>query len=192
VAEPTRAERTLAVAERVRAALAEHGVDCALIGAMAMAVHNYARSTRDLDLGTATDPFRVLAPLARELRAQGLDAVLNEPDHDDPLGGVVNVSGDDFDPIQIVNFLNPLGGGENPGLEAVQQATPVPGTSFRVVDLPHLIALKLYAGGPKSKLDVIELITRNPTLDLERTRDVCARFGLGEALSSLLNDLGRG
>lgn len=54
---------------------------------------------------------------------------------------------------------------------------------LRLVPIPHLIALKLYAGGHKSKADIVELITRNPELDLEEVRKLCAGYrlkGLGE------------
>jgi hypothetical protein len=41
-----------------------------------------------------------------------------------------------------------------------------------------LIALKLYAGGRKSEADIVELIRRNPELDVESVREVCARYRL--------------
>ena len=45
--------------------------------------------------------------------------------------------------------------------------------------IPQLIALKLYAGGHKSKADIIELLVRNPDLDLGEVRSVCARYLVG-------------
>jgi len=77
---------------------------------------------------------------------------------------VLTVTGEDFDPVQVVNFLNPLSRRRNPGSEAVRTATAgaVAGSPLRLVTLPYLIALKLYAGGYKSRLDVLELLTRNP------------------------------
>ena len=39
--------------------------------------------------------------------------------------------------------------------------------------------LKLYAGGHKSKADIIELLVRNPDLELDEVRSVCARYRLG-------------
>jgi hypothetical protein len=184
----SRAERTLAIAERVRQHLSAQGVESALIGAMALAVHNYPRSTEDLDIATATDPFTVLRELVTTLRGEGLAAELNEPDRDDPLGGVVNVRGDDFELVQVVNFLNPLGGAPNPGADAIRSATPIPGMGLKVADLSHLIALKLYAGGAKSKLDVIELLARNPGADRAAIRAVCARHRLDAALDSILGE----
>jgi hypothetical protein len=50
---------------------------------------------------------------------------------------------------------------------------------LKIVPIPHLIALKLQAGGHKSKADIIELPVRNPDLELDEVRSVCARYGLG-------------
>ena len=50
---------------------------------------------------------------------------------------------------------------------------------LKIAPIPHLIALKLYAGGHKSKADIIELLVRNPDLELDEVRSVCARYGLG-------------
>jgi hypothetical protein len=61
------------------------------------------------------------------------------------------------------------------------------------VALPHLIALKLHAGGDGSKRDVIELLQRNEengTLNIEAVRHVCQRFMLGSKLDGILKDMG--
>jgi hypothetical protein len=169
------------MAARIATILDELGVPSALIGAAALAVHGYPRATRDIDLAVATDPFTTLEEarqrIARELRAT---ANLVTPDADDPLGGVLTVTGEDFDPVQVVNFSNPLNGRTNPGSEAVRSAIagPVTGSPLRLVTLPYLIALKLFAGGYKSRLDVLELLTRNPAAPLDEIARVCAAFGL--------------
>lgn len=120
------------------------GIDSALIGALALAVHGYTRATEDADLATDVDPFTQLKDAARVLQDAGFNVEFATPDSDDTLGGVITISGDDFDPIQIVNFYNPLRPGLiNPGADAVRFATPqaVGDGTLRVVDLPHLIAL---------------------------------------------------
>ena len=50
---------------------------------------------------------------------------------------------------------------------------------LKIMPIPLLIALKLYAGGHKSKADIIELLVRNPDLELDEVRSACARYGLG-------------
>lgn len=177
---------TLELAARVAAALREEGAEPALIGAMALAVHGFVRATADLDLAVVTDPNAMLRPVARRLRAEGLDCELVLPDADDPLGGVLTVRGGGADPVQVVNFLNPFRArNSNPGIEAVATATEVAGLPFRVVDIPHLVALKLWAGGPKSALDVSELLGANPNTSLAGIDEVCARFGLTAAWQSI-------
>lgn len=186
-----RAWRTLEVAERLQSLLEEHGIDSALIGAMACAVHGYSRATRDVDLAVYADPVQTLPAVVRALSASGLSAEFSRPDADDPLGGVITVSGDDFDPVQVVNFYNPLSSSDNPGRESIREAHEIGRErSLRVVSLPHLIALKLYAGGAKSRLDVIELLERNASLELGPVRELCKRFGLAESLDAVLDELG--
>lgn len=185
-----RARRTLEQTERVHLLLAEHGLDSALIGAMACAVHGYSRATEDVDLAVYADPVQKLPAVVRALTLMGLTTEYNGPDADDPLGGVITLTAEDHDPIQIVNFCNPLSGEDNPGWEAIQGAQGLQGQRLRVVGLPHLIALKLYAGGAKSRLDVIELLERNSSTDLDSLRACCRRFGLAESLESILAEVG--
>ena len=45
------------------------------------------------------------------------------------------------------------------------------------VRLPR--SASVYAGGHKSKADIIEWLVRNPDLELDEARSVCARYGLG-------------
>jgi hypothetical protein len=182
-------QKTLEIAQRVVGIASDLGIDLVLIGAVALAVHRYVRATVDLDLASAVDPSTALQKLTDALRAEGLDAELNLPDAQDPLGGVLNINGADFNRIQIVNFVNPWNGLAPVGRESVATAVAMEGEPFKVVDLPHLIALKLYAGGNKSKTDVIELLEHNQDADLAEIRRVCARFGLGQALETLLSDL---
>lgn len=185
-------DRTLEMAVRVALILEGLGVPCAVIGAAALAAHGYPRATEDIDLAVATDPFSVLREAQLRIASTlSVEATLVTPDADDPLGGVLSVTAEGCDPVQVVNFFNPLSSSRNPGAEAVQSAVPgiVVGTALRVVDLPHLVALKLYAGGYKSRLDVLALLERNPGLDLSETQQVCARFGLDEALRAVLDEV---
>ncbi|MBC7367108.1 MAG: hypothetical protein H7343_09900 [Undibacterium sp.] len=80
-------------------------------------------------------------------------------------------------------------GGRFPAVieDAVRLSTLVvrEGSSLKIVPGPHLIALKLYAGGHKSEADIIELLVRNPDLDLDDVRAVCTR-GLVGGLDELI------
>jgi hypothetical protein len=103
---------------------------------------------------------------------------------------VITIRGPGFKPVQVVNFRNPWNGEAPVGREAIHQAIPIEGTAFRVVDLHHLIALKLYAKSRKSEIDILELLERNRPIDVAALRDVCGRFGLGERLEPLLAEVG--
>lgn len=184
--------QTLLAAEKIAEILAGTGVASALIGAVALAAHRYPRSTEDLDLAVGVEPRR-LDEMARDLRGQGFTAEVSEPDDLDPLGGVLRVTAEGIDRIEIVNFCNPPGGGFPALIEAaLRDAAPYrQGTSLRVVTLPHLILFKLYAAGAKSKNDVLELLSRNPEIDLNALRDACKRFRMDRRLDAWLRDLGR-
>ncbi len=44
--------------------------------------------------------------------------------------------------------------------------------------IPQLIAMKLYAGGYKSKAEIVELLRRNPEIDIAQLRSACKRYRL--------------
>ena len=91
--------------------------------------------------------------------------------------GVIDVSGS-FGLVQIFSYA-----GRFPAVieDAVRLSTLVvrEDSPLKIMPIPHLIALKLYAGGHKSKADIIELLVRNPDLELDEVRSACARYGLG-------------
>lgn len=185
-----RTERTLSVAEAIANSLRESGTRSAVIGAIALAFHGYARATQDVDIATHVDPRTVLRDIQRSLKQQGYTTRLIFPDPDDPLGGVLTVTGDDFDAVQVVNFYNPWALSGNPGESSIHTAVAcIPGYDLPVVDVPHLVALKLYAGGPRNRSDVLELLERNRDIDRSEIRRVCEQFSLTADLDEMLEDL---
>jgi hypothetical protein len=168
-------EAILRAAEDVVAILQRHQMDAVVIGAVALAAYQYVRQTEDLDLGVNAD-LPALRTLAASLREAGYTVELREPDGADPLGGVIDVTGD-FGLLQIVNF-----GDRFPAVieDALRISTLVvrEGSMLKLVPIPQLIALKLYAGGYKSKADIVELLVRNPDLDLTEIRSVCQQYRL--------------
>jgi hypothetical protein len=97
----SREERTLQVAERVVELLRQHEIQSAVIGAMAMAVHLYPRYTEDFDLAININPFPTMRRLEETLRQEGFEARFDAPDPDDALGGVLRVSGEEFETIEV-------------------------------------------------------------------------------------------
>jgi hypothetical protein len=146
-----------------------------VIGAVALAAYHYVRQTNDVDLGVNAD-LPTMRMIVGALRQAGFMAELREPDGDDPLGGAIDVTGS-FGLLQIISFA-----GRFPAVieDALKEATLVvrAGSLLRLVPIPQLIALKLYAGGYKAKADIVELLARNPDLDLAAVRNVCMRYRL--------------
>jgi len=147
----------LTLAARVIEHLRGHGIEGAIIGGVAMAVHGIARATVDLDV--LVSDARVLAegfwdPLGDEVQVQ-----VRKGDAMDPLVGVVRcVSG-----AAVVDVV--VGGAGWMG-DAVARATPreLAGDVLRVVEAADLVLLKLYAGGPQDLLDVRLLLGADPAL----------------------------
>lgn len=193
------ADPTLELLERVAGVAKTLGIETAVIGAVAMAAHNYVRATADADLGTYVDPYTDLGRLRDALAASGLHVELRTPDDEDPLGGVLRVweredeNGYPVDFVDVVNFKNPHRPGHHtPGVEAIHAAIPVEGRpTLRFVSLAHLIALKLYTRGLRDKADVVELLRHNPDADMHEILDVVRGFGLDAELQSIIGELER-
>jgi hypothetical protein len=138
---------------RVAAELERAGIACALCGAGALAVHGVARSTYDIDLLT-TDPRTLHDATWRALAATGAHAEIRRGDDDDPLRGVVRVTENGERPVDVIV-------GRHAWQAAVVDAarpSRMLGTDVRVVDVPSLILLKLYAGGPQDLWDIEQLM----------------------------------
>lgn len=186
-----RAERTLEVARRVSAILTREGVAHAVVGSVAMALHGYVRATRDLDLGVLVPPSPRLGAIAAALLREGLRSETSLPAPDDDLGGVLTVVGDDFDPVQIVNFHNPPRPPPALVRSALDGAVRLGSFPVPAVDLPHLVALKLSTGAYRDELDVLELLEVRSDFDRDAIRATCGRFGLAGALERVLARPGR-
>lgn len=188
--------------------LNDEGVRPLLIGALALAAHGYARHTTNIDLGVSMSP-RDFARFAKQLTAiGGLHVELDPAGPDDPLGGVINLylgeraegGGDgagpwDFpgaDPpkVQLVNFDNAPAGGF-PLLIKDALARSRARSEVLQADLPtleDLILFKAYAGGPKSRNDVAELLTRTRP-DVELLRERARAYNMSEDLEFVLDGL---
>lgn len=180
------AESNLRAAERVASLLVENGVPAVVIGAVALAAYRYVRHTEDIDLGVDAD-LPKMRTLAAALRDEGFVVDFHEPDGDDPLGGVMDVSGP-FGLIQVVSFANRFPAVIRDAL-AGDDVRIRPGSDLRLVPLAQLVALKLYAGGSRSKSDIVELLRRNPEADLDAIRTACRRYRL-RGLDAALQELG--
>jgi hypothetical protein len=180
----SRARKSFEVARRVLDLLKRNELGAAVIGSVALAVHGYVRATTDLDLGVAVLTFESLRSMAEQLRERGYDVDVGEPGVDDPLGGVVTVSGPDFDSVQLVNLRAASGRNERLARDAIETAQRIEGIDLPVVDLPHLVALKLVSGSRQDQLDVVHLLRANPRARMEDVVAVCRKHRLKKQLDS--------
>jgi hypothetical protein len=160
-------------AEAIALLLAEEGLECVVIGAVALAVHRYVRFTEDVDL-------------VEVLESKDYHVVFHEPDGDDPLAGVIDITGS-FGMVQIVSFENRFPAAIRDALAG--EKIPLQASSdLRVIPIPQLVALKLYAGGLKSLTDIVEMLRRNPEVDLEEIGETCRNYrirGWGKVMEEL-------
>lgn len=178
-------EASLQLAAEVSADCERLGCEVLLIGALALAVHGYPRGTEDVDFAVAVSP-RELARLAHELGRPGLEVTLHESDAQDPLGGVITVRRAGALPVQLVNFDNsPAGGFPRLVHDALGRATKPEGAIAKLVTAEDLVLFKLYAGGPKSALDILELLTRAP-VDIGQLKELAADYGMSDELARVL------
>lgn len=180
------AEGNMKAAERVASLLVRNDVPALVIGAVAMAAHRYVRYTEDIDLGVDAD-LPKMRVLANALRDEGFTVELREPDSDDPLGGVIDVSGP-FGLVQVVSFANRFPAVIRDAL-AGEDVRIRAGSDLRLVPIAQLVALKLYAGGSGSKSDIVELLRRNPEVNIDDIRATCRKYRL-RGLDAVLKDLG--
>jgi hypothetical protein len=92
--------------------------------------------------------------------------------------------------VQIVNYGDRFPAVIDGGL-AMSDTVIRPGSHLRIVPLPHLVALKLYAGGTKSHADIVELLACNPDADTAMIRQLCREWRL-RGLDPLIEEAGRG
>lgn len=163
----------LAEAEKIAKIASGQELRLILIGALALAAYQYVRTTEDVDMaGNVSLPqLRLLTDL---LQGAGYQVELREPDAQDPLGGVLDVRSE-AGLIQIISFADRFPAVIHDALSesrlVVRENSPLP-----IVPLPHLVVLKLYAGGLKSKADVVELLSRNADANLDEIEALCDHY----------------
>lgn len=178
-------EVTLTIVDRVLAHCRGRQVEPLLIGAVALAARGYPRYTEDVDLAVAL-PLSEFEVLAHSLRSEFSEVSLAHPDAQDPLGGVITIRETGALPIQIINFDNsPSGGFPRLVQDALVRAEIHDGTLAKIPLAEDLVFFKLYAGGPKSNLDILELMTRT-RIDIERLRTRAAEYRMTRELEAVL------
>jgi hypothetical protein len=166
------------------ALLTDEGITYAVIGAMAAAVHGVVRASVDADVVLSVNTAR-LRQLEREFVATGFQTQLREGDFEDPVPAVLALG----DPHG--NRVDLLGGLRGLELAAFSRAITVPfqGVALRVIGREDLIAMKIFAGGPKDMTDArAALRVAGAAVDLVLLRKLAQQYGPStlEALEGML------
>lgn len=132
--------------------LRERGTPFALIGAAALAAHGVSRATQDLDL-LVCDRACLDPVYWDRLRVAGLGVAVRQGDADDPLAGVVSVTGGTA-LLDVVVGRHPWQAAILPRARGVE----IEGVTVPVASPSDLILLKLYAAGPQDAWDIAQLL----------------------------------
>ncbi len=142
----------------VLTALSRESIPHAIIGAAALSAHGVSRSTADVDLLT-NDP-RCLTPSTWAPLSGHCEIDIRRGDGDDPLKGVVRFSRPGEMDVDIVVGRHAW------QQECVERAVAMAALEAKVVGLPDLVLLKLYAGGPQDAWDVHQVLGLGAAADV--------------------------
>jgi hypothetical protein len=149
------------------------GVDYAVIGAMAAAVHGTIRATVDADALVSVTP-KEFGRIDRALKKAGLSTARRDGDPDDPIPALLQITdrhGNRVDLLAGLRGLDP---------RAFERTVDVPlrGSSLHVIGREDFIAMKCFAGGPQDLADATDALRcPGPPLDLDLLRRATQRFG---------------
>jgi hypothetical protein len=145
------------------------------IGALAVAYHGWVRASMDADaLITLRDSDVNMEELLRRLRIKGWQVEYRDGGPGDPLGFVVRIQDDRGNQVDLIGAIRNL---DSKFFERTVEAD-LGGLSLAIASPEDLIALKVYAGGPKHLEDaagVLEIL--GPDLNRELLRSLCRGFG---------------
>lgn len=147
-------------------ALARHDLPSAVIGAVAMAAHGVARATMDIDL-LLVGREALDSPAWPELRQTGIDVAIRRGTADDPLLGVVRLRTVDAAQLDVVV------GGALWQRNVIDRAAPAKlfDCVARVASASDLVLLKLYAGSPQDRSDILRLLGASSDTSLSERVD---------------------
>lgn len=153
--------------------LAVGGIDYAVIGAMAAAVHGTIRGTTDADAVLSISLQR-LKKLEIALAQTGLLTELRRGDQDDPIPAMLVVRDAHDNRVDLLAGLRGL----DPNSFSRTIAVPFHGDSIRVIGCEDFIAMKCFAGGPQDLVDAREALRTNEAIRTRRHRCLGGIAGL--------------
>jgi predicted nucleotidyltransferase len=152
--------------------LNREGVEYAVIGALAAAVHGSIRGSADAD-ALVPVAVRRLSSLSRVLAKSGFSVDLRRGDADDPIPAMLLVSDAHENRVDLLGGLRGL----DPDVMSRTLNVPFGGDTIRVVSREDFIAMKCFAGGPQDLEDARVALQTGGQIDLDLLRRVTRRFG---------------
>ena len=133
--------------------LGERRIPFAVVGAAAMAVHGVSRATHDIDI-LVVDTRCLNRETWEALAREGMTPTVRRGDADDPLAGVVRLTGPDQAVFDVIVGRSPW------QADALTRAgeREIDGVRVPVVAAADLVLLKLYAGGSQDMWDIEQLL----------------------------------
>ncbi len=148
-------------------------IDYAVIGALAASIHGVIRASMDADVLLAAGQQQA-SDLQGDLREAGLRTDLVRGDADDPIPGMLKVSDEHENRVDLLLGLRGL----DPQAFARGLDVPFQGSTLRFIGLEDFIAMKAFAGGPLDLLDAQRAIDgAGNSLDVDLLRRLTAGYG---------------
>lgn len=164
---------------RVGQVLGDSCIPWATIGALAVAYHGWVRASLDADaLITLRDSGIDTAILTERLRNRGWKVELREGDAEDPLGFVFRIQDEAGNQVDLIGGIRGL----DPAFFQRALETEFNGLHLHVASPEDLIALKVFAGGPKDLEDAAGILdVMGSSINQALLIKLCRKFGPEEA-----------
>ena len=153
----------------------EAGVRWCAIGALAVAYHGWVRASMDADaLVTMRDSKVNSEQLIALLRSRGWEVEFRDGDMGDPIGFVIRIRDGQRNMVDLIGGIRKL----DPAFFERRIDTELDGMKLRFASVEDLVALKIFAGGPKDLEDAAGVLEiRGASINRELLVSLCHRFG---------------
>ena len=158
---------------RLRADLEALRVKWALIGGFAVSVYARPRATLDLDLAVSVSDDREAERLCAALGARGYELVPQHAEQEQTgrLAFARLLLPSRAAPPTPLDLMFAHSGIEPEVVDGAQQLELTEGLRFPVARVGHLIALKILAGRPQDRVDVLNLLEISDGPERQRARE---------------------